>query len=56
MDLVKHLRVFLGPSGSAVVERLIVKEIVATFKLSASMSDYSLEQVVEEARKVFLTN
>ena len=56
IDLVKYLRAFLGASGSAVVERLIVKEIVATFSLSSSQSNSSLEQVVEEAMKTFLTN
>jgi hypothetical protein len=55
IDLVKYLRAFLGASGSAVVERLIVKEIVTTFNLSSSRLNSSLEQVVEEARKGFLS-
>lgn len=56
LEMVKFLRTFLGPAGSAVVEKLIMKEIIASFDLTPSGQNSSLEWGIEEARKVFLTS
>ena len=56
LELVKCLRTFLGPSGSTLVEKLIRKEIIASFALNPSGSSSSLEVMIEDARKVFLTS
>ena len=51
--LLDHLKEILGPVGSSVMERLIVREIRTAFSLDFK-SNLPISTVISEARKKFL--
>ncbi len=52
-EIIEHLEEILGPTGSAVVERLIVREIRNKFGLEFR-GNMKLSVVIQEARSKFL--
>ena len=51
--VIELLRIILGPTGSSLIERLIVREIRITFELNFG-GNSTLEAVMKEARQKFL--
>ena len=51
--VIEYLRTILGPSGSSIVEKLIIREIRRTFGLEFA-GNSSLTSVINEARQKFL--
>lgn len=56
LDFIRYLREFLGASGSAVIEKMVIREIISAFKLNLPPRDTTFEKGLEEARKSFLTS
>ena len=54
-ELIENLRHILGVSGSTIVEKLIVREIKASFGLQLR-GGIELEEAIAEARKAFLVD
>jgi hypothetical protein len=52
-EVIEHLRAILGPGGSSVIERLIVREIRNVFGLEFRKG-VSLSEAIQEARTKFL--
>lgn len=52
-EVIKHLEEILGPTGSSLVERLIVREIRTEFALEFR-EGVSLSEAIQQARTKFL--
>jgi len=53
LELIEHLEIILGATGSVFVERLVVREIRKSFGLPEK-SGASLQTIIAEARSKFL--